>query len=97
MASGAGWRFTANVSFQSWMFLDAENSAVLRAPSRTLIDAGFFYLAPSGRWDLGVEGKNLSDQRVLNSGYNGLAFFGYAEGTYNPPRRYWLTFHYHLR
>jgi hypothetical protein len=34
---------------------------------------------------------------VLNSGYNGLAFFGYAEGTYNPPRRYWLTFHYHLR
>jgi iron complex outermembrane receptor protein len=95
--SGAGWRLTANVSFQSWMFLDAENSAVLRAPSRTLIDAGFFYLAPSRRWDLGVEGKNLSDQRVLNSGYNGLAFFGYAEGTYNPPRRYWLTFHYHLR
>ena len=97
VASGAGWRFTGNVSFQSWMYLDAENSAVLRAPSRTLIDAGFFYLAPSGRWDLGVEGKNLSDQRVLNSGYNGLAFFGYAEGTYNPPRRYWLTFHYHLR
>ena len=95
--SGAGLRFTANVSFQSWMFLDAENSPVLRAPSRTLIDAGVFYLAPSGRWDVGVEGKNLSDQRVLNSGYNGLAFFGYAEGTYNPPRRYWLTFHYHLR
>ena len=56
---------------------------------------GFFYLPPSGRWDLGVEGKNLTDERVLNSGYNGLAFFGYAEGTYNPPRRYWLTFHYH--
>jgi len=95
--SGAGLRFTTNVSFQSWMYLDGANSPVLRAPSRTLIDAGLFYLAPSGRWDVGVEGKNLSDQRVLNSGYNGLAFFGYAEGTYNPPRRYWLTFHYHLR
>ena len=95
--SGAGLRFTANVSFQSWMFLDAQNSPVLRAPSRTMLDAGLFYLAPSGRWDLGVEGKNLSDQRVLTSGYNGLSFFGYAEGTYTPPRRYWLTFHYHLR
>jgi iron complex outermembrane receptor protein len=95
--SGAGVRFTANVSFMSWMFLDAQNSPVLRAPSRTTLDAGLFYLAPSGRWDLGVEGKNLSDQRVLTSGYNGLSFFGYAEGTYTPPRRYWLTFHYHLR
>jgi iron complex outermembrane receptor protein len=97
VASGAGVRFTANVSFMSWMFLDAQNSPVLRAPSRTMLDAGLFYLAPSGRWDLGVEGKNLSDQRVLTSGYNGLSFFGYAEGTYTPPRRYWLTFHYHIR
>jgi iron complex outermembrane receptor protein len=97
VASGAGVRFTTNVAFMSWMFLDAANSPVLRAPSRTLLDASVFYLAPSGRWDLGVEGKNLSDQRVLTSGYNGLAFFGYAEGTYTPPRRYWLTFHYHLR
>ena len=97
VASGAGVRFTTNVAFMSWMFLDAANSPVLRAPSRTLLDASVFYLAPSGRWDLGVEGKNLSDQRVLTSGYNGLAFFGYAEGTYTPPRRFWLTFHYHLR
>jgi iron complex outermembrane recepter protein len=96
VSSGAGVRFTANVGFQSWQFLDGANSPVLRAPSRTLVDAGLFYLPPSGKWDLGVEGKNLTDDRVLNSGYNGLAFFGYAEGTYNPPRRYWLTFHYHV-
>ena len=70
--------------------------AVLRAPSRTLVDAGLYYLPSSGKWDLGIEGKNLTDDRVLNSGYNGLAFFGYAEGTYNAPRRYWLTFHYHV-
>ncbi len=96
VASGAGMRFTVNVGFQSWMYLDGANSPVLRAPSRTLVDAGLFYLPPSGKWDVGLEGKNLTDDRVLNSGYNGLAFFGYAEGTYNPPRRYWLTFHYHV-
>ncbi|HUA90611.1 MAG TPA: TonB-dependent receptor [Steroidobacteraceae bacterium] len=95
--SGAGVRFTTNVSFQSWMFLDAQNSPVLRAPSRTMVDAGLFYLPPSGNWDVGVEGKNLTDQRVLTSGYNGLSFFGYAEGTYTPPRRWWVTFHYHIR
>jgi iron complex outermembrane recepter protein len=94
---GSGLRFTTNIAFQSWTFLDAQNDPVLRAPSRTLVDAGLFYLPPSGRWDLGVEGKNLTDARVLNSGYNALSFFGYAEGTYNPPRRWWLTFHYHLR
>ncbi len=96
VSSGAGLRATLNVGFQSWQFLDGANSPVLRAPSRTLVDAGIFYLPASGKWDIGVEGKNLTNDRVLNSGYNGLAFFGYAEGTYNPPRRYWLTFHYHI-
>jgi iron complex outermembrane recepter protein len=96
VASGAGMRATLNVGYQSWQFLDGANSPILRAPSRTLVDAGIFYLPPSGKWDLGLEGKNLTDDRVLSSGYNGLAFFGYAEGTYNPPRRYWLTFHYHV-
>ena len=48
VASGAGLRFTVNVGFQSWQFLDGANSPVLRAPSRTLVDAGLFYLPPSG-------------------------------------------------
>jgi iron complex outermembrane recepter protein len=97
LPNAAGIRWTANVSVQSWMYLDAENSPVLRAPSRTLLDSGIYYLAASGHWDLGVEGKNLTDKRVLDSGYNGLAFFGYAEGYYNPPRRFWLRFRYRLK
>ncbi|MBS0364261.1 MAG: TonB-dependent receptor [Proteobacteria bacterium] len=96
IANGAGIRARANVAFQSWMYLDAQNSPVLRSPSRTLLDAGLFYLAPGDTWELGVEGKNLTDRRVLTSGFNALQFFGYAEGTYNPPRRWWLTFRYHL-
>jgi iron complex outermembrane receptor protein len=88
-------RLTANVSYQSSMFLDGENSAVLHAPSRTLVDAGLFYVSPNDRWELGVQGKNLSNKRVLNAGFNGLQFFGYAEGFYNAPRRYGLTFKYH--
>lgn len=90
-------RLGASVAYQSWMFLDGENSPVLRAPSRTLLDASVFYVAPGDRWELGIQGRNLTDERVLNSGYNGLPFFGYAEGFYNPPRRYWLTFRYRVR
>jgi iron complex outermembrane receptor protein len=97
LANTGGLRLTSNVSFQSTMFLDGENSAVLRAPSRTLVDAGLFYIAPDGRWELGVQGKNLTDTRVLNAGFNALQFFGYAEGYYNPPRRYWLTFRYQVQ
>ena len=46
-------------------------------------------------WEIGQQGKNLTDERVLNAGFNGLPFFGCAEGYYNPPRRYWLTFRHH--
>ena len=38
--------------------------------------------------------SNVTDERVLDGGFNGLAFFGYMEGYYNPPRRYWLTLRY---
>ncbi len=74
----------------------AQSGPVLHAPSRTLVDASAFYVAPDDRWEIGIQGSNLTDKRVLNSGYNALQFFGYAEGYYNPPRRYWLTYRYRM-
>jgi outer membrane receptor protein involved in Fe transport len=42
-------------------------------------------------------GKNLTDEKELVSGFNGLQFFGYAEGFYNPPRRYFVTLKYNSK
>lgn len=96
LANAAHLRFGASVAYLSSMYLDGENSPVLHAPSRTLVDASVFYVAPDERWEIGIQGSNLTDKRVLNSGYNALQFFGYAEGYYNPPRRYWLTYRYRI-
>ena len=66
-ASGAGMRFTANVAFQSWMFLDAREQP---GAARAVAHAAGCRVSSTWRraasWDLGVEGKNLTDQRVLD-------------------------------
>ncbi|MDP4789021.1 MAG: TonB-dependent receptor [Haliea sp.] len=67
-------------------FLNAVNSSVLEVPGHTLFGAGLFYTSPSELWEVGLIGTNLSDKRVLNSGFDGSGFFGYFEGSYNRPR-----------
>ena len=84
----------AEVQYQDEMFLDGENTPELRTPSRTLVNAGIAYVAPSDRWEVEAHVSNATDERVLDGGFNVLAFFGYMEGFYNPPRRYWLTLRY---
>lgn len=97
LANSARVRLGASVAYQDSMFLDGENSPVLHASSRTLVDASVFYVASDESWEIGLQGSNLTNKRELNSGYNALSFFGYAEGYYNPPRRYWLTYRYRMR
>jgi iron complex outermembrane recepter protein len=91
---GAVVRLLGNVSYAADMFLNAQNSAILHAGSRTISDAGIFYVADRGRWQVGAEVKNVTDAKVLVGGFDVISFFGYAEGYYNPPRRYFLTFKY---
>ena len=91
---GAVVRLLGNVSYAADMFLNAQNSPILHAGSRAISDAGIFYVADRGRWQVGAEVKNVTDTKVLVGGFDVISFFGYAEGYYNPPRRYFLTFKY---
>jgi iron complex outermembrane receptor protein len=84
----------AEVQYQDEMFLDGENTPELRTPSRTLVNAGIAWASPGDRWEVEAHVTNATDERVLDGGFNVLAFFGYMEGFYNPPRRYWLTLRY---
>ena len=84
----------AEVQYQDEMFLDGENTPELRTPSRTLVNAGIAWASPGERWEVEAHVSNATDERVLDGGFNVLAFFGYMEGFYNPPRRYWLTLRY---
>ena len=42
----------------------------------------------------GIEGQNLTNERVIKEGYDGAAFFGFTEAYYNPPRRIYATVRY---
>ena len=82
------------VQYQDEMFLDGENTPQLQTPSRTLVNAGLAWASPGDRWEIEARVTNATDERVLDGGFNVLGFFGYMEGFYNPPRRYWLTLRY---
>jgi iron complex outermembrane recepter protein len=84
----------AEVQYQDEMFLDGENTPQLKTPSRTLVNAGIAWAAPGDRWEVEAHVTNATDERVLDGGFSVLNFFGYMEGYYNPPRRYWLTLRY---
>jgi iron complex outermembrane receptor protein len=69
-----------------------------------LVDASIVYTADSGRWSLGVHGKNLFDKRYIVAGYNfvaggvgGAPFVptlgreGTLTGFYGDPRRVFVT------
>ena len=84
----------AEVQYQDEMFLDGENTPQLETPSRTLVNAGIAWASPGDRWELEAHVTNATDERVLDGGFSVLNFFGYMEGYYNPPRRYWLTLRY---
>jgi len=81
----------AEVQYQDEMFLDGENTPQLKTPSRTLVNAGIAWASPGDRWEVEAHVTNATDERVLDGGFSVLNFFGYMEGYYNPPRRYWLT------
>jgi iron complex outermembrane receptor protein len=84
----------AEVQYQDEMFLDGENTPQLETPSRTLVNAGIAWASPGDRWEVEAHVTNATDERVLDGGFNVVGFFGYMEGYYNPPRRYWLTLRY---
>ena len=84
----------AEVQYQDEMFLDGENTPELKTPSRTLVNAGIAWASPGDRWEVEAHVTNATDERVLDGGFSVLNFFGYMEGYYNPPRRYWLTLRY---
>jgi iron complex outermembrane receptor protein len=85
------------VQYRDSIFLDGQNTPQLESPDRTLLNAGLRLTLPNDRWQLEVRGENLTDERVLTGGFNGIDFFGYVEGYYNAPRRYYAGVTYNSK
>jgi iron complex outermembrane receptor protein len=85
------------VQYRDSVFLDGENTPQLESPDLTLLNAGLRLTLPNEAWEVQVRGSNLTDERELTGGFNGLSFFGYVEGYYNPPRRYYVGVTYNSK
>jgi iron complex outermembrane receptor protein len=59
----------------------------------TTYNAGITFITADGKWELGVFGRNLSDERVITGGF-GVDFFGTTTAAYTPPRTYYASIKY---
>lgn len=59
-------------------------------PSNTLLDASMSFEAPDGTWRVGLWGKNLTDELVINNTF-GLGALGNLR-VYSPPRTFGIDF-----
>lgn len=85
-----------DMKYQSEFYLDGVNTELLQVSGHTLFNAGLIYRPQNDNWQLGLQGRNLSDKRVLNGGFDGSGFFGFTEGSYNAPRTYSISFNYKI-
>jgi iron complex outermembrane receptor protein len=59
----------------------------------TTYNAGITYITADGKWEMGVFGRNLSDERVINGGF-GVDAFGTTTAAYTAPRTYYASIKY---
>jgi iron complex outermembrane receptor protein len=85
------------VQYRDSVFLDGENTPQLESPSLTILNAGVRWTLPNEAWQVEARGSNITDERELTGGFNGLSFFGYVEGYYNPPARYYVGVKYNSK
>lgn len=84
----------ADLKYKSDYYVDDVNTEALHAPGHSMVGASIVYTSPAERWEVALHGENLTDKRIINAGFDGTGFFGYVEGYYNPPRRYYLSTKY---
>jgi len=87
-------RLRVDASYRSAIYVDVENTAELRQPGYALLNAGITFKLLRSGLDISLQGENLTNKRVLQSGFDLRSTFGILEGYYNEPRSFYATIHY---
>jgi iron complex outermembrane receptor protein len=83
-----------DAAYKSEVFVDPENSPLLRQPDHVVLNASAELRLLASGLSLRAGVDNITDRRVITAGYDARASFGFAEAFYSPPRRYTLTLSY---
>ena len=86
--AGGQLRVTPSASYRSDYHLFDAPDPVLDQKAYTLIDLSATWTSPSGVWEMGLFGKNLTDERYKVGGYNfaGATYNNSIDAFYGPPR-----------
>jgi iron complex outermembrane recepter protein len=86
--------FRVDASYRSAVFLDAENTPILEAPDNVLLNASVEYNLGDSGFSVRGAVDNITGRQILAAGVDLRPAFGFTEGYYSQPRRYWLTLSY---
>lgn len=81
----------ADVAYRSKSYIDVENTPELAAPDHAIVNLSSTFRMPTEGLALRLAVDNLTDRRVIVAGYDARSSFGFLEGYYNQPRRFWVT------
>ena len=95
-AFGGSIAVTPTVSYRAKTQMFEFSNAILDQGAYTLVDLNATWTAASGKWSVGVAGRNLTDEEYRVGGYNfpGATFDDSIVGFYGAPRTYTATFTY---
>ncbi len=94
LSSAVDASFRLDASYRSLTYIDVENTPLLRAPDHAILNASAEFTLPARGLSLRLAVDNLTDKRVVTAGYDATSSFGFVEGYFNDPRRYWVTLSY---
>lgn len=83
--------FRADAAYRSQNFLDVENTPELAVPDHAIVNLSTTFRLPDARASLRLSVDNVTNKRILVAGYDARTSFGFLEGYYNEPRRFWMT------
>ena len=86
--------FRADASYRSKNFTDVENTAELSAPDHAIVNLSTTIRLPGQGLALRLAVDNLTNRRIIVAGYDARSSFGFLEGYFNEPRRFWVTLSY---
>ena len=94
LSSAIDASFRLDAAYRSLTYIDVENTPLLRAPDHAILNASAEFTLPARGLSLRLAVDNLTDKRVVTAGYDATSSFGFVEGYFNDPRRYWVTLSY---
>ena len=86
--------FRVDVAYKSEVFVDTENTPLLRQPDHAIVNASAEFRLTDSGFSLRAGVDNITNKRIITAGYDASTSFGFTEAYYSPPRRYSITLAY---